>query len=153
MKRKWFAIPMVLAIGAMILAGGCFPPVDEDADVFIRGKVLDLEALNKQFYRRIQEWFFWATQEVSFPVHSDADSQLLNRIGLIRLLTRLIFCWFIKEKGLVPETLFHHADLAHVLKDFAPESRKDSTYYHAILQNLFFATLNQRNKTEPPSGV
>ncbi len=43
MNKKWFAIPMLLAIGAMILAGGCFPPVDENADVFISGKVLDLD--------------------------------------------------------------------------------------------------------------
>ncbi|QPB19268.1 hypothetical protein ISN39_17060 [Rhizobium sp. 007] len=29
-----------------------------------------------------------------------------NQIAVIRLLTRLIFVWFIKEKGLVPEALF-----------------------------------------------
>ncbi len=64
--------------------------------------------------------------------------------GLIRLLTRLIFCWFIKEKGLIPEKLFHRADLADILKDFDPDSRESSQFYQAILQNLFFATLNQR---------
>ncbi len=64
--------------------------------------------------------------------------------GLIRLLTRLIFCWFLKEKGLIPEKLFHPTDLAKLLNGFDPESETSSTYYQAILQNLFFATLNQR---------
>jgi hypothetical protein len=34
--------------------------------------------------------------------------------------------------------------LTQLLKGFDPESETSSTYYQAILQNLFFATLNQR---------
>jgi len=47
-------------------------------------------------------------------------------------------------KGLIPEKLFHRADLAEILKDFEPDSQDNSQYYQAILQNLFFGTLNQR---------
>ena len=61
---------------------------------------------------------------------------------MIRLLTRLIFIWFIKEKGLVPEGLFDRQTLKHLLK-LDPSANPDgSNYYRAILQNLFFATLN-----------
>lgn len=58
---------------------------------------------------------------------------------MIRLITRLIFVWFIKEKGLVPEALFRERDVKELLQNLTPD---ESTYYKAILQNLFFATLN-----------
>ncbi|HQX61696.1 MAG TPA: Eco57I restriction-modification methylase domain-containing protein, partial [Burkholderiaceae bacterium] len=63
-----------------------------------------------------------------------------NSTSVIRLLTRLIFCWFLKEKGLIPDHLFDQADIAKWLKSL---DEAESSYYHAILQNLFFATLNQ----------
>ena len=54
-----------------------------------------------------------------------------------------MFVWFIKERGLVPTKLFSPADLSKdVLKSFDSES-SDTNYYKAVLQNLFFATLNQ----------
>ena len=58
---------------------------------------------------------------------------------VIRLITRLLFIWFLKEKGLVPEELFEQSFAYAKLKNHAPE-RTD--YYRAVLQNLFFATLN-----------
>ena len=63
--------------------------------------------------------------------------------NLIRLLTRLLFVWFVKEKGLIPEPLFQQEELERDwLKDF--EATDTGTrYYKAILQNLFFAALNQ----------
>jgi len=69
-------------------------------------QALDIEELNKQFYRRIQEWFFWAAQVVRFPHGSIDDEDLRNRTALIRLLTRIVFCWFAREKGLVHDELF-----------------------------------------------
>ncbi len=54
--------------------------------------------------------------------------------GLIRLLTRLIFCWFLKEKGLIPETLFDEQKLVGILKSLYDD---EPTYHQAILQNLF----------------
>jgi type I restriction-modification system DNA methylase subunit len=62
----------------------------------------------------------------------------------IRLITRLIFVWFIKEKGLLPDDLFNKARLDLLLNYGDPN---DSAYYKAILQNLFFATLNQEMNT------
>lgn len=108
-------------------------------------QIFNVELLNERFYRELANWYFWALPQVEFPADLEPDDEKRRATGLIRLLTRLIFCWFLKEKdGLIPENLFHPADLAKLLKGFDPESETSSTYYQAILQNLFFATLNQR---------
>jgi hypothetical protein len=108
-------------------------------------QIFNVELLNERFYKELANWYFWALPQVQFPNDTKKDSEEKHQASsLIRLLTRLIFCWFLKEKGLIPEKLFHSADLAKLLKGFDPESESSSTYYQAILQNLFFATLNQR---------
>jgi type I restriction-modification system DNA methylase subunit len=107
-------------------------------------EIFNVELLNQRFYKELANWYFWALPQVDFPADLEPDEEKRRATGLIRLLTRLIFCWFIKEKGLIPETLFHRADLDGILKDFDPDSSDSSQYYQAILQNLFFATLNQR---------
>ncbi len=104
-------------------------------------QIFNVELLNERFYRELANWYFWALPQVEFPADLEADDEKRRATGLIRLLTRLIFCWFLKEKGLIPEQLFHPTDLETLLTDFDDAS---STYYQAILQNLFFATLNQR---------
>ena len=54
-----------------------------------------------------------------------------------------MFVWFIKQKDLVPNCIFDEDYLASILKDFDPHSMVNGNYYNAILQNLFFATLNR----------
>lgn len=117
-------------------------------------EALSAQTLNTRFYRELANWFFWSTKIVEFPAAVRAREnettdkakkeafEAQNQIAVIRLLTRLIFVWFIKEKGLVPEALFDAAELKALLNE-EPASRRDSsTYYKAVLQNLFFATLN-----------
>jgi len=111
-------------------------------------QIFNVELLNARFYRELANWYFWALPQVEFPADLEPDDEKRRATGLIRLLTRLIFCWFLKEKNLIPEKLFHPTDLAKILKGFDPESETTSTYYLAILQNLFFATLNQRMGTD-----
>ncbi len=108
---------------------------------------LDTSELNKKFYREIANWYFWAIDNTTFPSQNEIkNNELRNAIGIIRLITRLIFCWFIKEKGLIPDTLFDEKYLNTILKH---NDKNNSTYYKAILQNLFFATLNmEMNKRE-----
>ena len=125
--------------------------------------VLSVSILNKVFYKELSNWYFWAINEVRFPnepLQLDFDSlekydeALKEHKGknVIRLLTRLLFIWFIKEKGLIPEEIFDEKEIASRLIDgFTPEKpegifadgKYSSKYYRAILQNLFFATLNQ----------
>jgi type I restriction-modification system DNA methylase subunit len=104
-------------------------------------EIFNVELLNKRFYRELANWYFWALPQVDFPADTEPDDAKRRATSLIRLLTRLIFCWFLKEKGLVPEKLFNETDLGKILNDLSPDA---CTYYQAILQNLFFATLNQR---------
>jgi adenine-specific DNA-methyltransferase len=103
--------------------------------------IFNIELLNERFYRELANWYFWALPQVDFPADLEPDSEKRRATGLIRLLTRLIFCWFLKEKNLIPENLFHPKDVAGILADLDDDG---SSYYQAILQNLFFATLNQR---------
>ncbi|MCZ2338008.1 MAG: hypothetical protein LC127_07370, partial [Chitinophagales bacterium] len=66
-----------------------------------------------------------------------------NEQNVIRLITRIMFVWFIKQKKLVPDKLFNSSELSTIINDFEPLSSKSGNYYNAILQNLFFATLNR----------
>ena len=94
--------------------------------------VLNTEALNRKFYGELYTWYQWAVAECRFP-----DNAL--QLQVIRLITRLLFIWFLKEKKLVPEELFEEESAAGHLNQFSSET---SDYYQALLQNLFFATLN-----------
>ena len=99
---------------------------------------LDTEELNKKFYRELFNWFEWAVAEGKFP--TDKNRTLEPEEHVIRLITRLLFVWFIKEKGLVADELFNEAQISPVLKDYDHDT--GNSYYRAVLQNLFFATLN-----------
>jgi adenine-specific DNA-methyltransferase len=102
-------------------------------------KTLDTSVLNKQFYQELANWYFWALDHVTFPKDAPKDRDGRDSISLIRMVTRLIFCWFLKEKGLIPDDLFHEQKVHALLASLKEE---ENTYYTAILQNLFFATLN-----------
>jgi hypothetical protein len=106
-------------------------------------KTLDIKELNKRFYQELANWYFWAMNYVSFPDDVEKNTAVRNATNLIRLITRVIFIWFIKEKGLVPEALFDRKELGRLLKTFA-QDKTSCNYYKAILQNLFFGTLNQK---------
>jgi adenine-specific DNA-methyltransferase len=97
---------------------------------------LSVQQLTKDFYEEIQTWFDHAKEnyekEIFFPGGKKEEN-------LIRLITRLMFVWFIKQMGLVPEKLFDPKELKNIVKDFG----NGHNYYNAVLQNLFFATLNR----------
>ena len=99
---------------------------------------LDTEELNKQFYRKLFAWYEWAIEIATFP--TDENRTLKPAEHIIRLITRLLFIWFIKEKGLVTNELFNKAQIQDLLKE--DDFDNGDSYYRAVLQNLFFATLN-----------
>ena len=94
---------------------------------------LDTKELSKRFYRELLEWFNWAVAEAKFPPAQKAENHV------IRLITRMLFVWFVKEKELIAEELFAAHQVKKLLKKFGDNH---GDYYRAILQNLFFATLN-----------
>lgn len=111
-------------------------------------KVLSASELNKRFYRDLADWFAWASagtedmgHVVRFPPGQGND-QNDRSVGLIRLLTRLMFVWFIKQKNLVPDDLFDRESLSGLLAEAPDKHPEGNGYYLAILQNLFFACLN-----------
>ena len=99
---------------------------------------LDTEELNKQFYRKLFHWFEWAVAEGRFPTNENRT--LKPEEHIIRLITRLLFVWFIKEKGLVADELFNKRQIQDLLK--GDDFDGGDSYYRAVLQNLFFGTLN-----------
>ncbi len=99
---------------------------------------LDTEELNKQFYRKLFAWFEWAVAEAKFP--TDENRVIKPEEHIIRLITRLLFIWFIKEKGLVADALFNKSQIQDLLTE--NDFDDGDAYYRAVLQNLFFATLN-----------
>ena len=106
-----------------------------------------VEALTKEFYNKLYHWYQWAVEEstgVYFPNKPETATDDRDAISanIIRLITRLLFVWFIKQKGLVPNNIFDTAELDKILADFDAQAKDSSVYYNAILQNLFFATLN-----------
>jgi hypothetical protein len=118
-------------------------------------KRFSVEVLTKEFYAELSDWYSWAISLVKFP-NAPADTIKEQQIehnskNVIRLLTRLLFVWFLKQKHLIPNELFDPKYLGdNILKNFDPlheiglfkDKGIESIYYKAILQNLFFATLN-----------
>lgn len=114
--------------------------------------VFSLKALNNQFYADLQSWFYYASQNIKLPFKPTYTNDKENiKNFLVRLLARTMFCWFVKEKGLIQNELLELTDwqenkynLTHDI-----ESEKfltSNSYYRGILQNIFFNALNQKEK-------
>lgn len=111
-----------------------------------------VEVLTKEFYQELSDWYAWAIKIIRFPndLNDKADDDKFNNESAIRLITRLIFVWFLKQRHLIPDEFFDEQYIAdNLIKNFNPNTKVDlfyksneSKYYKAILQNLFFAMLN-----------
>jgi hypothetical protein len=110
--------------------------------------VFSVSTLTKEFYNELFKWYEWTLSEeigVTFPRNTSIESDNREKLEeqIIRLITRLLFVWFVKQKKLVPDILFDKEEMKSILKDFKPNDQINGDYYNAILQNLFFATLNK----------
>ena len=116
-------------------------------------EVFSNELLTKKFYSELSDWYAWAVQVARFPnaLCTNEDDERFNHEACIRLITRLIFVWFLKQKHLIPNEFFDENYIReHFIENFDPPDRKSllydtekSKYYRLILQNLFFAMLNR----------
>lgn len=94
---------------------------------------LDLQPLNKQFYKEVTRFFTELIQHLETDTNlfqSKEAAQFTNR-----LVGRLIFCWFLRKKQIIAD------DRAYFEID---ESIDSSAYYHNRLEKLFFSILNTK---------
>lgn len=112
-----------------------------------------VEMLTKEFYNELSDWYAWAIKIIRFPndLNDKTDDDKYNNESAIRLITRLIFVWFLKQRHLIPDEFFDEQYIAdNLIDEFNPNKKEgffehkslESKYYKAILQNLFFAMLN-----------
>jgi len=128
-----------------------------------KGKIIDfedlknrfsLEVVNKEFYRDISEQFIKLVggslskgkKKIEYqpllklPSISDKSQKSIE--FAVRLIGRVIFCWFLREKkslnrkSLVPKDLLSYEAI-----------EGNSDYYHKILEPIFFEILNKQIKT------
>ena len=93
-----------------------------------------IEVVNKQFYLEIAKLFdkflYSKELEIKFPTEDEG----IQKNFIVRLLGRIIFCWFLKQKNgdkgpLIPESILSSQALI-------PD------YYHKTIEPLFFEILN-----------
>lgn len=122
----------------------------------------NISTLNKKFYTELQEWFYWATDAISLPCKLTAakDVKHFKQNFLVRLLSRLMFCWFLKEKkdqngnSIIDSRYLELIDRIHnrrypILKNVeAAGFLDDGSYYLSVLQNIFFCALNSDTKKD-----
>jgi len=114
--------------------------------------VLSTSELNQSFYKDITGWYYDALHQIKLPrkpAYMSKDEHAKN--FLVRLLARIIFCWFLKEKGLIDKELLELENNNKIryplLKDISDKNfLKSNSYYRGILQNVFFKALNQEKK-------
>ena len=70
---------------------------------------LDTEELNRRFYKELFTWFERAVAVARFP--TTGTKILPPEEHIIRLITRVLFAWFIKEKNLIADELFNEAQV------------------------------------------
>ncbi|GAB1372826.1 hypothetical protein MASR1M45_28890 [Candidatus Kapaibacterium sp.] len=116
-------------------------------------EVFDIQLLNKTFYAELSDWYNYALSIIKLsikPSYYKSDNDNVKNFT-IRLINRLIFSWFLKEKGLIDKSLLELYDYQNnkigKLKDINSNNfLKSNSYYRGILQNIFFASINTPHK-------
>jgi methylase of polypeptide subunit release factors len=94
-------------------------------------KSLDIKEVNKEFYKQIKERFDALLGIVKIQQPTATENPVKQ--FAVRLIGRYIFCWFLKEKGIIPSALLSSENI-----------RNTDNYYQAVLLPLFFKTLNTK---------
>lgn len=113
-------------------------PKPEIADLL--WKSLDIKEVNKEFYKQIKERFD-ALLGIVKTQHSTATDNQVKQFT-VRLIGRYIFCWFLKEKGIIPHSLISKEAI-----------EKTENYYQNALLKLFFETLNTKVQDRNPLAL
>lgn len=95
-----------------------------------------IEVVNKEFYKEIQKFFDLLVKEEYLKLPSVVKGSSEVKDFAVRLIGRVMFCWFLKQKmgdngSLIPD---------EILSSLSAE--KNANYYHVLLEPLFFEVLN-----------
>ncbi|MDP3974043.1 MAG: TaqI-like C-terminal specificity domain-containing protein [Candidatus Daviesbacteria bacterium] len=117
-------------------------------------KRFSIEVVNKEFYAQISELFTELVggtrgegrNQRKYPgiiaLPSVSKESKENHEFAVRLIGRLIFCWFLREKKSI-------TDLPLISKDILSleAANNNPDYYHSVLEPLFFEVLNKPTKS------
>jgi len=87
-----------------------------------------LKTVNEKFYAEIANSFTLLLQHLT----SIGKDQEQSKLFASRLLGRLLFCWFLRKKGIIDESMGY----------FNATGTDAADYYRSNLERLFFLTLN-----------
>ena len=101
-------------------------------------EAFSVEPVNKEFYKGIKISFDKIYKDVlkNFENEENASSDRLlsAKEFSLRFLGRALFCWFLREKDLIPKEIFNFINIGAM-------KTKDN-YYKEVLEELFFNILN-----------
>lgn len=98
-----------------------------------------IEVVNKEFYKEISQAFTQLVNNfLQLPLQNRSQTSLEFAV---RLIGRIIFCWFLREKK-------SQAGIALMPKELLSLDavKKNDDYYHKILEPIFFEVLNKPAK-------
>ncbi len=105
-------------------------------------EAFDISIVNKKFYYEIKQAFDSLIKDNLSKTKGILTTDEARSQFAIRLIGRIIFCWFLKKKGIIKD---------NVLSSQAVRDNK--FYYHSLLEILFFEIFNkplaQRRKNLP----
>lgn len=87
-----------------------------------------LKSVNQKFYDGVSNSFTELLQHLKSIDKDEEEAKLFAS----RLLGRLLFCWFLRKKGIIDESVGY----------FNAQSTDATSYYKQSLERLFFLTLN-----------
>lgn len=110
-----------------------------------------VEVVNKDFYKEIAKFFNRLTggdvkltskvqhfdPELTLPSVDQSDKKTYQEFA-VRLIGRIIFCWFLKQKK-------SPADISLLPDEFLSKAAvlENKDYYHNVLEKIFFQVLNR----------
>lgn len=99
-----------------------------------------VEKVNKEFYKQIAQFYYRLTGrdgkpcELELPDNGIGNSKFVEEFS-VRLIGRIIFCWFLKHKRSA-------AEIPLIPKDILSTQAVGDQYYHTTLERLFFEVMN-----------
>ena len=96
-------------------------------------KAFDISIVNRKFYLEIKQAFDSLLVQIKAGGNPFETEDARVQFA-IRLIGRIIFCWFLKRKGILEETVLSSAAVAR---------QPNTNYYHDVLELLFFEVMNK----------